>query len=43
MDVKSFSCKVRNNLSEISFIESILYVSVSVLFRKTYSDANIIV
>lgn len=31
MDGKSFSCKVRNNLVEISFIESILYV---IVFNK---------
>ena len=26
METKSFSCKIRNNISEISFIESLLYV-----------------
>ncbi len=27
METKSFSCKIRNNISEISFIESLIYVS----------------
>lgn len=41
MNEKSFSCKVRNQLVEISFIESLLYVNYSKIKTQRKIISNV--
>ncbi len=39
METKSFSCHIRNNIAEISFLESLMYVR-KIKIRNTTSSVK---